>query len=112
MNKKCRKAILLCKAINRDKVTDVLFKIAKKYNVGKALWISSSAKRGFKEEYVIIEIPYKNFEGGFSSYSEYDDYLIACSQKINNLDTNGLLLGHFDETGFFWTDYQFFERVL
>ena len=49
----------------------------------------------------------------FVNYRDYDTFLIYLLQNcgFHSVEENGLLLGHFDTEGFFWSDYQSFYKI-
>lgn len=66
----------------------------------------STAKKFEGELNVIV------FRDVFQNYRDYDGFLIYLVQENGfwSFNKEGVLLGHFDESGYLWTDYQHFIK--
>ena len=94
--------------------TNIILEALQKYQKNNRVRISNK------------QLPYfftigHSYEGGlnvlvikdiFINYRDYDGFLIYLVQNYGfwSSEKNGLLLGHFDNTGFLWTDYQHFIK--
>lgn len=82
--------------------------------------VSILIKKGYKnlmteEKYFFFIVCNKNYPDGlsqiqikdyFKNYIEFDDFLLTLVDNgFNSMRDFGIVLGHFDNEGFFWTDY-------
>jgi hypothetical protein len=103
--------LIVCKSENQDSLKDLVNETLKELNIhlkkggfGHIAPIGKSIKQDYpKRKYCLFQIRVNTFP----SYKIFDNFLIKLAEKLNDLDKDGLVLGHNDNDGFFWTDYYF-----
>ena len=102
----------------KEKKGDKIFKIISDALVKhKKLWKKKALKGDINLGFItekIGELSVFTLKDIFRNYRDYDGFLIELVQDhgFDSLNHNGILLGHVDETGYLWTDYNSFKEDL
>jgi len=97
MKIKNKLGLIICKKEFEEKVKKTIKNEAKEYGlINKAFFSTQIEKKGW----IILQI----FHSAFKNYSYFDDFLLQLSDIFYS-NNNILVIGHNDEQGFIWKDY-------
>jgi len=92
-------------AIYRKEKEEIVIKIIHEvlslYRLRSNRNIGHGSSVGLPNKYVAFQIR----QECFFNYSNFDGFLIELGQILDDIDNLGLVIGHSDEIGFIWLDY-------
>ena len=95
-----RVGFIIYKNEKEDKFRDIFNRFLKEYESSIKIISSSIGQTSILKEGWILQ----SIKDVFKDYNSFDNFLYSFSREVQK-DKEIIVLGHTDETGFLWTDY-------
>ena len=104
MNNKYQSGLIIYRKNRSEFVHRIILRLLTSYELEQEGSLGHTGQAGKNDKYEIFQIR----KDCFRNYSEFDSFLIELGQILDDIDNIGLVIGHTDEIGFMWLDYNNF----
>ena len=112
---KCQNGLIIYRKEKEKIVKQIIEEVLSLYKLRNTNnWIgykTSVGKHKDKEKTIHKYIAFQIRQEAFWNYSQFDDFLIQLGQILDDIDELGLVIGHIDNCGFIWMDYNNHEHL-